>query len=436
MKKITLSLAGVLAAVAFAPEASAVPAFARQVGMACTACHYQHFPVLNGFGRAFKTGGYTMTGAQEKIEADGLSLPSTLNAALVGYFGYTKTNGPATVQPAAAAYTTNDGSLGIPQQVSLFLGGRGGEHFGYEAEVNLSSGGVAPAGGIGIIRMKIPFVNDIGDIKTGIVPFSTGLGPADSYEVLNTGSVAVHAFNQSDINAVSAQQYINTGKVSASGLALFAANDNFFGNLTKWSASTGVGASGGPSSSYLRGAFLTDKVAGFDSAIGFQSWRGNSNSDATGIPVAVDTKAFAIDGQMMGDVSGMPLLLVASYAKAPASPVVGTANLFNAGNIDRTSFNIGAELGVIPNVATVQVGFRSAKSGADAGLIAGAAATGSSATDNAIMLGATYNIALNMRAELTYSKYSGSSYGAAVAATTGAGYLGDNRVAVDLAFGF
>ena len=433
MKKITLSLAGVLAAVAFAPEASAVPAFARQVGMACTACHYQHFPVLNGFGRAFKTGGYTMVGAQEKIEADGLSLPSIENAALVGYINYQKTNGPASAP--GAAKTSNDGQLQIPQQVSLFLGGRGGEHFGYEAEVNLSSGGVVPAGGIGIIRMKVPFVNDIGDVKTGIVPFSSGLGPADSYEVLNTGAVAVHAFNQSDINAVSAQQYIGTGKVNASGLALFAANDNFFANLAKWSASSGAGASGGPSSNYLRGAFLTDKITGFDSAIGFQSWSGNSNSDSTGLPISTDTKAFAVDAQMMGDVAGMPLLVVASYAKAPSSSTNGILNQFNASTtLDKKSFNIAAELGVIPNVATVQIGLRSAKSGVDAGTLGGSA--GTSATDNAILLGATYNIALNMRAEFTYSKYSGSSYGAAAAAATGAGYLGDNRIAVDLAFGF
>ena len=76
MKKILLSMAGVLAATAFAPEASAVPAFARQTGMACSACHYQHFPLLNGFGRAFKASGFTLMGAQGRIEGDNnLSIP-------------------------------------------------------------------------------------------------------------------------------------------------------------------------------------------------------------------------------------------------------------------------------------------------------------------------------------------------------------------------
>jgi len=58
--------------------------------MACSACHYQHFPVLNQFGRAFKEGGYTMVGAQDKIEGDDISLPVVLNAALVGYVSYSK----------------------------------------------------------------------------------------------------------------------------------------------------------------------------------------------------------------------------------------------------------------------------------------------------------------------------------------------------------
>ena len=62
MNKVILSLAGLLAAIAFAPEAAAVPSFARQTGMACNACHQQHFPVLSKFGQAFKAGGYTMMG--------------------------------------------------------------------------------------------------------------------------------------------------------------------------------------------------------------------------------------------------------------------------------------------------------------------------------------------------------------------------------------
>ena len=68
MKKTALYLAGVLSAAVFVPEASAIPSFARQTGMACFGCHAQHFPVLHSFGRAFKSSGYTLMGAQAKVE--------------------------------------------------------------------------------------------------------------------------------------------------------------------------------------------------------------------------------------------------------------------------------------------------------------------------------------------------------------------------------
>jgi len=440
MKKITLSMAGMLAAVAFAPEASAIPAFARQVGMACSACHYQHFPVLNQFGRAFKEGGYTMVGAQEKIEADGLSLPTILNAALVGSAGYTKTNGPST-SVNGVKNSSNDGQYVIPQGVSLFLGGRGGEHVGFEAEIALNNtNGVT--GTAGLIRFKVPFVFDVGNVKAGIVPFSTANGVADSFEVLNTGAVNVHAFNQEDMPAISAQQYINTGG-AAHGVAFIASNDDFFANFAKWGATPGDG-SGAPTSNYLRAAWTTALIPNFDSAIGFQSWSGTSATPNTPAQIGgtlaapvlspgiaggpADTKAWAIDAQTMGDVGGLPILVTASYAKA-AAPTGANPNLFNAGTLDRKSFNIGAELGVIPNKATVQLAYRNAKSGTDAGTIGGAA--GTNASDNAIMVGATYAIALNTRFELTYSKYSGDLYTAAAASPTG-----DNLTALTLWFGF
>jgi hypothetical protein len=444
IKKIALSLAGMAAAVAFAPDASAIPAFARQVGMACSACHYQHFPVLNSFGRAFKAGGYTMIGAQEKIEGEGVSLPVVLNAALVGYIGYQKTNGQTVPGALPGTKTTNDGSLSIPQQVSLFLGGRAGEHVGFEAEINMANAGTIPtAGSAGIIRLKVPFVFDVGSVHAGIIPFSTGLGAADSFEVLNTGAVAVHAFNQSDMPAVSAQQYIGTA-TPAAGVAFIASNDDFFANFAKWGANQGGGASGAPTSNYLRGAWTTGLIPGFDSAIGFQSWSGTSAEDTPTVNLVngiVDTKAWAIDAQTMGDVAGMPLLVTASYAKASATNATDLAagtnvNLFNTNAMDKKSFNIGAELGVIPNKATVQLAFRHASSGQDAGVVAGGAATGSNASDNAVMIGATYALALNARFEATYSKYSGDMYGDAVQAANPGTYLGDNMLMLDLAFGF
>jgi hypothetical protein len=68
MKKIVLSLAGVLVVTAFAPEASALPVFARQTGRACNSCHYQHFPLLTSVGQDFKNSGFTQINGKGKFK--------------------------------------------------------------------------------------------------------------------------------------------------------------------------------------------------------------------------------------------------------------------------------------------------------------------------------------------------------------------------------
>ena len=57
------------------PVAEASPGFARQTGLACNTCHFQHFPALNAFGRAFKQEAYTLKGRQEMVEGENLSIP-------------------------------------------------------------------------------------------------------------------------------------------------------------------------------------------------------------------------------------------------------------------------------------------------------------------------------------------------------------------------
>jgi hypothetical protein len=436
-KNALLAVSALVSAAIWAPQAQAIPAFARQVGMACSACHYQHFPVLNSFGRAFKEGGFTMMGAQEKIEGDGLSIPATLNLAFVTNFQYAKTNGKTT-NTNGISKTSNNGQISMTQY-SLFMGGRVGENIGFEGEVGLSNGAA-------LASVKIPFAQDWGSFKTLVVPFTTdALGAAQGFELLSTGASTVHPFNQQDMNAISAQQYIGTA-TGAYGMALVAATDYGFVNFTKWSLDSvygngGVGAAPGigsssPTSDYLRAAWLGD-VAGFDTGAGFQVWSGASGSPLTGLavpgPQSADgvygTKAFAVDAQMLGDLGGMPLTLIASYARAPNATGNDPINYFNNGGTDtKKSFNVGAELGVLPKT-TVQLGFRNAKSGvADGG--------STNASDNAIMLGATYSIALNVRAELTYSKYSGDLYKAGSAYMTAPGSTGDQMTVLNLWAGF
>jgi hypothetical protein len=415
LNKIVFLLASVVAAVTFTSSASALPLFARQTGMECAACHFQHFPMLTAFGRSFKSGAFTMVGAQEKVEGDNLSIPVVLNAAILSTAGYMKTNQTAGVPGAT---TPGDGQFYVPGtggEFSLFIGGRTSDFSGALAEL-----GMVPANGAagGLSSAKIPMLWEVADgTRAGIVPFTTdGQGASYGFEVLNTGANAIHTmlFVGGDANgsigpALSAQQYIGTG-AAATGFAAVVNNESWFVNVTKYNqvGPTDAGVTASLGSTYARAAYIFD-MAGWDSAVGVQSWSGSS-FDAT--PVETETKATAIDAQMQGAVGGMPLGIYAEFARAPAASP-GMVNAYNqdpagSGNAAdaKSSFNISAELGVIPEKATINFGMRRGKSG-DTSI------TGSNASDNAFIVGASYKLRQNMMLNLYYVAQSGDYWNTA-----------------------
>jgi hypothetical protein len=457
MKKVALSLAGLLAAAAFAPEASALPVFARQTGMACNACHFQHFPLLNSFGRSFKASGFTMMGAQAKVEGDMLSIPAEVNAAVLTSMGYEKSNAQRVAplnQSAGGASTGSWFVAGEKGEASLFLGGRGSDFMGYLTEVTMGNGAAA------VDSFKTPILADIpGGMKGGLVLFTTnGQGASYGFETMNTGANAIHSitntvgFTGQYINAVSAQQYIGTGS-HATGASLVATNEMGFINVTKF---VGAGPDSGGAfvpltSTYLRAAYTGD-MGGMDLGVGVQNWRGTSLQAAPGValvpvvnnlgvPVApasfvaqntvlatqMNTKATAVDFQLQNN-TGMPWGVYITYAKAPKD-TTGIGNVYNGGTLDRSSFNIAAEVGVVPEKTTVGVAFRQGKSGFDKGLLSGGAATSTNASDNAIFLTATYKLAQNLLTRFSYVKQSGDYWNTANGTTQA---LGSNSWTVNL----
>jgi hypothetical protein len=467
MKKtqVALSLAGVMAAATFAPQASALPLFARQVGMACNACHFQHFPMLNGFGRSFKAAGYTLMGAESKVEGDNMSIPGVLNAAILTTFGYTKTNqsaaytaagassitvgglpaGIPTARALAGVRTPADGSVYVPGtngEFSLFVGGRTSENSGALAEVGLLHTGGA---GAGVASAKLPFLFPVGDsgMRAGVVPFTTdGQGASYGFEILNTGANAVHTmvfdggdFNGSIGTTVSAQQYILTA-TPATGAAVVvdgiqAGPATMFVNLTKFhqvgpADLGGNGASLG--SSYLRVAGTFD-MAGWDTGVGIQRWDGKSASlafAAAGTITAaslVQTKATAVDFQMQGEVAGMPVGIYAEYANAPA-PDSGQTNAYNpnatAGGTARKAFVVSTEWGVVPEKVTVGAAIRRGSAGTALGT--------ASQSDNSYMIEGSYKIAQNILVNLYYTHQSGDIWTTAVA-----NQFGSNQTTLNVA---
>ncbi len=125
--------AGALALVA-ATDANAVPSFARQLNIACNACHTR-FPELTAFGREFKLAGYTLSGAasikgQNNKSATTLSINQLPPLSLMLQGAYTQTN--------AAQPDTQNGNAELPQQLSLFLAGKIAPKIGSFVQVTYS----------------------------------------------------------------------------------------------------------------------------------------------------------------------------------------------------------------------------------------------------------------------------------------------------------
>ncbi len=91
--------------------ASAVPSFARQLGVGCTACHTE-FPQLNHFGRQFKLNGYTMSD-------DKTHLPPL--AAMVQAPTFTHTDNGQ--RGGAAPHFDGNDNVAV-NQIALFYAGR------------------------------------------------------------------------------------------------------------------------------------------------------------------------------------------------------------------------------------------------------------------------------------------------------------------------
>jgi hypothetical protein len=103
-------IGGVLLATVVADNAYAIPSFARQTGLSCTACHTV-FPELTQTGREFKLRGYTMNNGEKR------NMFSSLSAMVMAdVTNVTNNNNGNEV-------TNKNGALTIPQ-ISLFYGGK------------------------------------------------------------------------------------------------------------------------------------------------------------------------------------------------------------------------------------------------------------------------------------------------------------------------
>ena len=129
-----------------------VPAFSRQTGLACSACHYQ-FPQLTPFGRLFKLNGYTLTalttigqpGDSAGKESLKLSPIPGVAAMLVS----------SVTQLAKAQPGTQNATAAFPDQFSLFAAGAITPNIGAFTQFTYA----AADGSFGIDNIDIRYAN-------------------------------------------------------------------------------------------------------------------------------------------------------------------------------------------------------------------------------------------------------------------------------------
>jgi hypothetical protein len=104
---------------ALAPQARAIPSFARQTKMPCSTCHTQ-FPELTEFGRQFKLNGYTLS-AIEKIEAQDSAGRQELSLNLMPIVSIMAQASLTELQKRLNG--APNGNVLLPDQLSVFLAG-------------------------------------------------------------------------------------------------------------------------------------------------------------------------------------------------------------------------------------------------------------------------------------------------------------------------
>ncbi|WP_167632071.1 hypothetical protein [Mariprofundus ferrooxydans] len=365
MKKMLLSAAAfavvAVSAVAVAPTTSeAIPAFARQTGAACLSCHFQTFPALNSFGRAFKMGSFTDVGEEALVEDDNLSLPAVLNATVVIRGNYTnqKTTGFA-----------SNGTWNIPSETPILIAGRLGSNSG--AFIEFANGGagagVAGAGApVSVGNWQLLNSWDMGGFKVGVGAHNSGFGGSAIMEYSNV-------FGQhSGKNAGNNLSAINAAGFTAPTLGAGVWVGNEMGNLqfSLVAPSAAQGTNVGTKLGKLVRGVLTTELGGFDTLIGFGFVTGDAGKAAPAAPQAGVLYAGVnpmnlqfVDVQFQGDIGDMSLGVYADYANAKGkTSATGTANFYGGapagGKFD--AWSIRADLKPLHNLG-VGVGFASNK---------------------------------------------------------------------------
>jgi len=388
MRKFFLSAAAfavvAVSAVAVAPNtAEAIPAFARQTGAACLSCHYQTFPAINAFGRAFKMGSFTDVGEEALVEDDNLSIPAVLNATFVvrGAFTNTNTTGSA-----------SESTYEIPKDAVLMLAGRLGSNSGAFIEFD---------GGAANWQLLNSF--DVGGFKVGIGAHKSGFGGSGVLELSNVFGQHSGKLDGKNISAINAAGF----NADTTGIGAWVGNDLGIVQFAVIAPATDTvnTANLGLSLGKLVRGIATLDVGGWDTLVGFGVVTGTAGRGTAAGTVATLDKVRVpmnlqfVDAQMQGDIGDMSVGFYADWVHANGkTSSAGTGNFYGGSILDGQDydgFSIRGEIEPLDRLL-LGVGYGYNKTTQVAG------SANAESTVKTFHLAATYTIYQNMDLNVVY----------------------------------
>jgi len=229
LKKRGLSLVGGFVAFLFlvlgSGTAEAIPSFARQTGLSCSACHTV-FPELTSFGRQFKLNGYTMTNIKTIVQKESVSKNKEKSRDILKLLHISSLSlafNTGFTHLAKSIPGTQNNNVEFPQSISLYYGGAITPHMGSFIQLSMED----DEGTFGIDMLDIRYANTTSLSK---IPLLYGLtldnGPMMG-DVWNTASPWSYPYSASGVApAPSAGTIVEGGLMGTVGAGTY----GLFGN--------------------------------------------------------------------------------------------------------------------------------------------------------------------------------------------------------------
>lgn len=277
--------------------AQALPSFARQTGMSCSACHTV-YPELTTYGRTFKLNGYTTTNTDELKDGTDetgyrLEVNNTPPIAAMLQVSDTWVSKPVTGNGVDQGNDGN-GNLEFPNQLSLFYAGRISPNMGAFVQITYDSG----SGALGMDNTDIRLTTRTQVANTDLVLGLTANNNPTVQDVFNTAPAwsFPYSTNQAGFGAPAMTQLESMGGGKVAGLGGYA----FWNQLLYAEVSAYRTAYQGWNTNPLPGEGTYQAIQGY-----MPYWRLALTQDFD--KSSVEIGAFGLDGHAVPNGSTIPV---------------------------------------------------------------------------------------------------------------------------------